>query len=285
MKNRKKIQSTICNTSPALTVFFSMALSFTPQHALAETTDFGGSPEEYKGDGDLVPPRCQVEAPRTTKSPFSLKWDCTDNDEDHSPKENIKTSAWIRRTTDTRWRLVDHFLGFPASLLVENSILQLPPDAEIRAGLPVQLRIEASDAAGNTTFSPALTVLRRDTELESCALEIKTTSSTVAANDIEIIASQLSDSSYGITSSSSTEASPCELEDVCKADSIITIDASFSVVSDTGEAEGTLTIMPGTSLSVEGNVEPDNESALTHVTLSGTATFDGEEGSVTLICE
>ena len=82
-----------------------------PAIAYADTTDFGGYPERFKGAGDRIPPRCQIDLPRASAEPFFVKWNCTD---DNAEPSDIRSEVWIYRKGAPTGALLQNFLGFPA---------------------------------------------------------------------------------------------------------------------------------------------------------------------------
>lgn len=257
--------------------------------AVAETLDFGGYAERFKGKGDRIPPHCQIDMPDAASSSFFISWYCTD---DNASEDDIKTELWIFRKNEPASVLLRTFLGFPAAVKIDEGILQ---SADFKAGLPASFRLVAWDRAGTTTISPLLTVLPQDSKLQTCTLEVKTSSteatetttgtpaSTVTLKNVSILAKNTSNGNYTLSMSSAQKASPCELDSICEEEQMVKFVASVSL-QDESVAKGNVTITPGSvSSSLEGSYKGEAD-ALESLNLSGEATIDQKAASVSLVC-
>ena len=150
-------------------LFFAITLSmgtFLISNAYADLRDFGGEEVEFKGDGDKVPPKCQIDLPSGTTSAFAVKWYCED---DTAPEHEIRTELWMQRRGADRPIKLDDFLGFPANVNIDETVLNSLTVAE---GLPAAFRLVARDRAGVASISEFFTVLPQSNSLENCSLEL-----------------------------------------------------------------------------------------------------------------
>jgi hypothetical protein len=275
--------------------FLLLAFS-TPSFAI--TTDQGGHDDKFTGGGDRVPPQCQLDLPSSASSAFVVKWSCFDNFADKTPQSSIRTSLWIRRANDTRWLKLDDFLGFPASVLVDEGILQITPTASFDTGLPVSFRLEATDTAGITTISKTRTVLGSDDTLNSCDLVLTTDSTestggttglpamNVTASNATVSTTQSLLTSLSISTPAQVIAAPCEVDDVCSNNSLILLDATVGLDEDNGTASGTLAITPGiSSFEVSGTYQQTAAGQVINLSLTGTTEVNGATANVSLSCE
>jgi len=264
------------------------ALLSNPQGVSAETLEFGGRPERFRGRGDLTPPHCTVQAPSAAGVPFQILWACEDDD---SAAPDIRTELWVLEKGAQAWRLVNPFLGFPAGMDVTAGVLR---STTVKEGLPATFRVVALDRAGNTTFSPALTVNPGDSANLSCNLSI-TTSATetsdsgdttgVPSQTVEItgmVAEVLlsSSTSFSISAGAQT-ATICEVDSICQSDGKIQFAGSGT--NDSG-ANFELSVAPGNfSASLTGSVTTGG-SSVSAVSLSGVTAFEDVSASVELSC-
>jgi hypothetical protein len=133
----------------------------------AEVTEFGGHPARFKGNGDLQPPLCHIEAPTQANSPFFIQWNCTDNE---SSPDELRSEVWlVRKNAPIPYKVTD-FLGFPASVRIEKEHLidftgmesheshEILRQTSFEELLPVGIRLLVRDRSGNASLSPVLTV-------------------------------------------------------------------------------------------------------------------------------
>lgn len=258
----------------------------------AITFDIGGYKEKFKGGGDKEPPRCQVDIPAFSTEPFFIKWNCEDN---WANQEDIRSEVWIYRKDAPRGVLVAQFLGFPASLLVDEGLLQLTEEQEFVDALPVNFRIVATDRAGITTLSPFLTVADTASSLNFCTLTVVTEetesdeetvglpSMTVLLESEEVLYRRLSPDSFEIILGDPVVADPCEVDELCVNDAALTFEAQFLIASEES-ASGKVIISPTDSVvDVTGTATLDGD-LLTAVSLTGLTTVDGVTAEVELLC-
>ncbi len=273
----------------ALVLVAALAAAAPISTAWAETSDFGGYSARFKGDGDKIPPECQIDLPRGSSEPFFVKWNCTD---DNAEREEIRTQLWIFRKGAASGDLLKSFIGFPAAVKIDEAALGV---ANFTDGLPAQFRLVAEDRAGITAISPLLTVQIQDNSVDQCDLRVtaKATEatggttglpeSTVAVSDAAVQASQTSASNVSIVTTSAAEAETCEIESLCENDSKLTFRAPITLGSNSS-ASAKLTISPGALLVEMTGTTQVKDSALTSISLSGTTEIEGREADVTLDC-
>ena len=263
------------------------AMSAAP--AAAETLNFGGYSSRFKGNGDLIPPECQIDLPTGSSEPFFVKWNCTDN---YADRDDIRTELWIYRKGATAGERLKSFIGFPAAVKIDQSVLGVTTFTD---GLPVQFRLVAMDLAGITAISPLLTVRAQDNSVSKCDLRIiaKATESTggttglpessVVVQGAAVETTQTSTTNVTIVTPVAAEADPCEIETVCSDGSKVAFRAPVTIASDS-TATAKLTVSPGALLiDLVGAVEV-KDSAVSTIALSGTTEIDGREAEVTLDC-
>lgn len=257
--------------------------------AIAETTDFGGFSERFKGGGDKIPPRCQIDVPTASAEPFFVKWNCTD---DNAASQEIRSELWLYRKGAPTGELIANFLGFPASVRIDEGLLGVGAFAE---GLPISLKLLARDRAGITTISPSFVVRAQDNTLNDCDLTIETAASesngdttgtpseTVSVTGANVNVSQTGDNQLSVSTAGSVLASPCEINAVCFDNSRLTFSASLTLEAD-GTSSGAITVVPGSIVaSVKGTTTVDGVN-LKALEVSGETTVDGTNATVTLSC-
>lgn len=269
-------------------VYFAVTLFFATA-SQAENIDFGGRSEKFKGGGDKEPPQCQVAIPQAARAPFFIKWNCVDNWAD---KDDITSELWIYRKDAPAGKLVTNFLGFPASVYIDESMLQVE---NFEDGLPVGFRIAARDRAGITTFTKMLTVGAQNTALESCDLQILTQpteskgdttgqpAQSVVAENGEITSTQVTNSSTRIVTPTSVSTETCEIESVCSDDDKLMFDMSFTVGED-NSITGTLIVSPGVLTVEMSGTATVSSYVVTDVQATGTTTIGGAEATVSITC-
>ena len=263
--------------------------------AAADTRDFGGSPDAFKGGGDKTPPRCQINVPRAATAPFFVKWDCSD---DTSSDDQIRTELWVTRKGARIPVKVADFLGFPASVFIDEGILQ---SATVAEGLPASFRLLARDRAGIATFSPVQTVQNQDNSVSSCDLQLVTDNTeadggttglptmTVTVIDASVATSQRSASDVTIATGNDNPAtaSPCEIPELCDEEmdtGDIVFVSTINIEAD-NDITGTLVITPGdVEVNLEGTAQV-SDSILASINSSGTTVIDGVVTNVTFNCE
>lgn len=269
---------------------FLASLLLAPALAKAETHDFGGYTERYKGGGDKIPPRCQLDLPSASTTAFFAKWNCSD---DNSDPQEIRTELWLYKKDSTAGQLVANFLGFPAAVKIDEGLLGVTTFTE---ALPFSIKLLARDETGMTTISPQLSVQAQDNSVQTCKLSINTeatesTGSTtgtpafnVTVEKADVHVSQR-DSSQLTISAEKSPAEPCEIDSVCSDDSKVSFFTDFIFSSVTsGVVAGLLTVLPGSprvGVSGTGNI---SDLVLQDLEVSGTTTIDGASATVKLTC-
>ncbi len=256
----------------------------------AETLDFGGHPERFKGGGDRTPPECQLDIPRAASGPFFIKWNCVD---EYTNPQDIRTQLWIYRNGEAASALNSDFLGFPAAAYIDENVLRV---SEFSDGLPVGFRLYAWDRAGIATVSPLKSVLRQASGLGTCTVQLATEatestgdttgvpSSSVALSNIDVVSQELGENKLRVFNASGSTASPCEISSVCEDDEQVSFDATITIADD-DTFTGTIAISPGSvSSTLTGTTATKDDTFVTSVQGSGTTTIDGTETGVTLNC-
>ena len=254
----------------------------------ADTSAFGGYIERFKGAGDRVPPQCVVDIPSAAASPFFIKWNCED---DESMSDELRSEVWIYRNGEPRGFLAGSFIGFPASLFVDEAVAR---EETFTNSLPLRFRLIVRDRAGLAAVSPFIVVSRQDNSVDECSLFLATEAtlsdgsttgipSLVVSVDDSTLDIQSDSTSLSVNSLGSEAASTCEITSVCEDDDNVSFSGSFSLDS-LGNASGTLSISPGSpTVSLSGTATL-TDSILERVQLSGTTIIDDLETTVTLDC-
>ncbi len=270
----------------ALAIFLSSSVN-----AYAETTDFGGYPERFKGAGDKIPPECQIDLPKSTVNPFFIKWNCTD---DNAESQDIRTELWMYKKGATSGQLLSSFLGFPAATQIDAGILNA---ASVKDGLPASFRLVAIDRAGITTISPILTVTAQDNSVDTCDLTItrSATQSSGSTTGIPELTVKTVDTAVKVGQPSTTEltvssgtitAQPCEIDSLCFNGQRISFSASvaFSKKAGDNSVKGKVSVIPGSLvIDVSGTSTVDGV-VLKSLSLSGSGTIDGIDATLSLDC-
>lgn len=274
----------------ALATFTALFFS---QLALAETSDFGGYATRFKGRGDRVPPRCQLNVPNATTEPFFVKWNC---DDEGTLAADIRSELWLYRNGSQTGELVGNFIGFPASVFVDRFLLH---SESVASGLPAGFKLVARDRAGNAAISPVTFTRAQDNALGSCSLAIVTEASDstdettgtpaleVNANNVGVTVSQTSTLQLSLSSKSTAFASPCEIDTVCFDGARLTFSSTLTLGSGdkAGEAEGTVSVIPGSLVvPVKGSASVDG-TELQNLSVSGETKIDNQKATVTLTCD
>ncbi len=276
-------------------VFVALAAST----AFAQTHNFGGWEERFKGEGDMEPPQCQIEVPRNTTSAFFVKWNCTDNE---APADQIRTELWMLRNGAQAPVKISEFLGFPASVQIDEGLLE---SETIEAGLPAAFRLVARDRAGVGVITPYLQVSAQSSAANVCDLEINrestestggttgTPESSVVVEEASVVIEQPQPSNVNISSNSSQNADPCEIDDICANNAKVTfqaaaelddVDDHSSTQSGTFAASGSISISPGSvESSLEGTARLSN-GELSSLSLQGETQIDGADALIELRC-
>lgn len=279
----------ISHTLAAVTLLSMAGLAHS---AYAETTDFGGFSERFKGRGDKIPPRCQIDLPTTATEPFFIKWNCSD---DNAAAGEIRTELWLYRNGAPAGELIANFLGFPASVQIDQGLLRTE---KLTDGLPASFKLVARDRAGIATISPLFTVRAQDNALSLCSLTVHedSTSSSgsttgspsadVETGDSSVNVTQTSTTQLGIATKGSVVGSPCEIDAICSNDTLITFSSNLTLGSgnDAGKAEGTVSIIPGSLVVNVSGTASVNNSQLQSVNVTGTASIEGRDATVSLTC-
>lgn len=264
--------------------------------AVAETTEYGGYPDRFKGKGDTEPPQCGLTLPRAAIEPFFVQWYCVD---DVSPSDEIRSELWILRNGALAPDKIKDFLGFPASVLIDEAILQV---GEFTDGLPVSVRLVARDRAGNAVITPFILVLSQDNSLNTCDLQVITeatesTGDTTGVPSLSVVVDkalvatqQLSDEDLRVFTPTEVLANPCEIDSICVNNSELRFDSSLTLAEEeeglsAQTASGTVNVTPGdVSADVSGTAEVES-GALQSLNVTGSTVVDGQDATVTLTCE
>jgi hypothetical protein len=259
-----------------------------PLSASAQILEFQG--DKFKGEGDKRPPKCEVSKPASVNEPFSITWNCEDDDTD---AEEIRTELWIYRSFDPGGELVGNFLGFPAAAWIDETTLGATP---FTSGLPVTFRLLARDRAGNASITSDFSVTEKSDTLSSCTLAIVTEetestetttgipSSSVVLTNVSISTQDAGTNSITIASLGSNLAKPCEISDICEESDRVSFSASV-ITSGSTATGGTLTTSPGGIITskLTGTVERSGNS-ISGIDVSGTGEIDDLATEVTLSC-
>ena len=255
----------------------------------AETADYGGYNERFKGGGDKIPPECQLDLPTASLSPFFVKWNCSD---DNAMPQDIKTELWIYRKDAPAGALLASFLGFPASVQIDEHVLGV---TNFKEGLPVAFRLRAVDRAGITMVTPLLSVTAQDKSLDTCSLHIVTeqTASTgdttglpsqsVIVEDAAVAVQEISETEIRIITPSSVTASTCEIESICSDGDKVLFEASLALASG-NTTSGTLIVTPGNFTPAVTGTTTEDGVTLSGVSVTGDATVNGANATFTLNC-
>ncbi len=273
----------------AIVFLVPAAALFVAAYAVAETTDFGGFSERFKGGGDKIPPRCQIDLPTASTEPFFVKWNCTD---DNAAPEEIRSELWVYRNGAPAGDLVANFLGFPASVHIDEGILGV---ANFTDGLPVGIKLLARDRAGITTISPLFTVRAQDNNVSTCSLSINkegteasggttgTPSESVDVGSANVNVTQSSASQVSVAAAGSLLASPCEIDSICHDDSRLTFTSNLTISGTS--ANGTVSVTPGNLVvNVTGSATVDGVMLETF-NVSGETTIEGKDATLSLSCD
>ena len=273
------------------TVLASTVLASAAVTAHGETLDFGGTAEKYKGSGDKTPPQCQINYPTASVEPFFIKWYCVD---DIADTLDIKTEVWIYRKGSPVGQLLTSFLGFPASLKVDESLLHVTNFSE---GLPVSFRFVASDRSGNTTMTQLLTIQAQDNSVSTCNLSVVAAASESSGSttglpeqkativDSPVLVSQTTSSNLQVSNKTKETSKTCQIDSICADSSQLSYKGDLSFDSgSTSSLSGEVTVTPGDlTVEVTGTGTLSNQQ-LQSLEVSGTTTFEGRETTVTLSC-
>ena len=279
------------NTNFLTSIIFSVSIISSqlifPGAAAADLEAFGGSDQRFKGEGDKNPPACQVEYPRGASSPFFIKWNCDDGE---AIRDELRSEVWVYTTGGARGKLAGSFIGFPASLYVDENTVG---STDFTSVFPLRFRLLVTDRAGNAAVSPVLTVDSQDNSVEQCNLTLITAStqavgSTTGIPSLSVVLEDktlqtaTSSERLVVTSFGDDPTSICEITSVCANGERISYNTTLSLSNTT--ASGTLLISPG-NVSVEVSGTPTiANSILSSVEVSGTTTIDGSTTQVTLSC-
>lgn len=271
-----------------------LAVLFVPAHTFAQTSSFGGWPERFKGKGDRIPPECVFDVPASASQPFFVKWNCTD---DYTLESDIRTELWMLRKNATAAQKVSQFLGFPASVLINEGLLQ---SEALTDGLPVSFRLLAWDRAGNEVVTPYLTVAEEGTLASTCNLKIVTEATestggttglpaeTVQADEVPVTTTKNEDGSFKIMTIATATASPCEITDICASENKISFEANIgaSAAGETTSAvTGTVLVKPGDVQATVTGTGEFSDTTMNSLDVAGTTTINGTNAEVTLVCQ
>lgn len=273
----------------ALYLAVSLVL-ISPLLVSAETVDFGGHDDEFKGAGDKTPPQCQINFPKASTTSFYIRWNCED---DVAAPDTIQSELWItRQGEDIAARKIESFLGFPAAAFIDEKQLGTTTFTE---GLPATFRLIARDTAGNAAVSNVITIRAQDTSISDCTVKVATekTEAVGGTSGIPSLKVTLSDVPVTVTSSSNiqtvtissseqTTADPCEIDSICTKSDELNFTARVTSQSN-GTASGTLAIAGGVSAELTGTSTFEN-AEVTALELSGETQIEGTGATVTLSC-
>lgn len=275
------------NGSPLIKLALGVAILMGSGEAFSETLDFGGKSEMFKGRGDRIPPTCQASAPNSAGAPFLVLWNCVD---EGTAQPELRSEIWVLRNGSSAWDHLKTFLGFPAGLEITPEHLLAET---VKEGLPASFRVVGIDRAGNTTFSPLLTVNPGDSGNLTCSVSVNTEGSetdefgsttgvpaqSVVLSSVPTEAISSSASAFSFSSAAATVANPCEIDAICGESGEISFAGSGTVA---GTASIELTI--GTlSASLSGSVTQSG-SVVSAIQASGTATIEDSLATVELSC-
>ena len=252
--------------------------------------DIGG--DKFSGGGDQRKPECQISHPLSAGAPFYIKWNCED---ESATRGELVTEVWILRPGAPRYVKVSDYLGFPASLEVNEDLLGGP----FSEWLPASFILIARDTAGNAAVSAPFTITNRDNDVDTCSLSISTraTQSSGDTTGVPSLSAQLSSVSTYTQSTNNTTfavsmftpqaAEPCEIDSLCSderdQEDEIFFSASITVRED-GSADGRLNVNPGElAINVEG-AGTVSDDILQEVSVSGTTIVDSVVTDFTLTC-
>ena len=252
--------------------------------------DIGG--DKFSGGGDQRKPVCQISHPLSAGAPFYIKWNCED---ESATRGELVTEVWILRPDAPRYVKVSDYLGFPASLEVNEELLGGP----FSEWLPASFILIARDTAGNAAVSAPFTITNRDNDVDSCSLSINTraTQSTGDTTGVPSLSAQLTSVSTYTQSTNNTTfavsmftpevAVPCDIDSLCTNDRDQEDEIFFSAsitVRDDGSADGRLNVNPGElAINVEGSGTVSDD-ILQQVSVSGTTIVDSVVTDFTLTC-
>ncbi len=260
---------------------FIGALAFSTQ-TFAEVSTFGGDKEQFVGDGDLVPPECTFDIPSIASEAFFVKWDCTDN---NSPKEDLRSELWIKPKGQNISRKVKDFLGFPASVEVNEGLLKSISETKVEDSvdvesvlafedyLPAEFRLIVRDRGGASTISEVHTVLSGSSL--SCDATILTEGSEATGDSTGLPSLEASatavdgaNSGGGVQSLNAFIFSTCEIDELCKDSEKYSFSISeagdFTLISSNSSFTGTgeLVVEDGGSTSFIGSFSTSNTGNL-----------------------
>lgn len=269
----------------ALGVFLLQA----PRVSSADTTDFGGYSDRFRGDGDKQPPRCQIDIPRASTTPFFISWNCVD---DAASPDEIRTELWMLRKNANAPVKVADFLGFPASVRVDEGLLGA---ASMSDGLPASFRLLARDRSGVASLSPFLNVSAQDNNLSSCDLQITTeageadvggSTMSVVAQSVPVRVSQRENTDLNLETSAATAATPCEIAALCQSETEGANQIAFAATLTTSGStiSGELSVNSGALVAQLSGTTDIANAALGSFQASGKTTIQGSVADVNLVC-
>lgn len=263
-----------------------ISLALMSGSASADTIDFGGNEQEFKGAGDKVPPQCQIELPTSASEPFFIQWSCEDN---FSPTQDLQSELWITRKDAPAAQLLGKFLGFPASVQIDPGALGT---VSLGAGLPATFRLLARDRAGNLASTDPITVIGGDTPTSSCELRVNAVpTGETSTNETGVVLStdalesqELSASSLLVRTTTEQTASPCTIDALCQNEQALTFTSQVDL-SGAGTVSGTLSIAPGDiAVALAGTAETTTDGKIASFNATGSGTVDGEATEFALTC-
>lgn len=283
----------------ALGLFAALSLISAPlfSHVEAQTfsnneqlIDIGG--DGFSGGGDKTKPNCQISHPLSASTDFYIKWNCEDNT---ATRGELVTEVWILRPDAPRYVKVSDYLGFPASLLIDEALVGGP----FSQWLPASFILIARDTAGNAAISAPFTITNRDNDVDTCTLLVSTRATesngdttgipslTTRLTDVPTFTQSTNDTTFAVSMFDPEVADPCEIDELCKDGGDDENEVFFSAsitVDEEGQADGRINLSPGEFvINVEGTGTV-SDSILDSVTLKGTTIIQDTVTDVVLNC-
>ncbi|HMO16835.1 MAG TPA: hypothetical protein PKA63_03170 [Oligoflexia bacterium] len=299
--------STISIASILSLVSIQMIGSSIPVAVSEEITEFGGYPARFKGDGDLEPPLCNVEAPKSASEPFFIKWNCTDNE---SGPDELRSEVWILRQGAQIPVKIADFLGFPASVLIEKGHLidyATIGEDEIKRSeaatkpfdsyLPIGIRMLVRDRSGTSALSPVLTVIPGESSFSECSINLSTearsaTKEVTGVPSLSAVAPIVTVQTNGslgentvITSSEDFTFGVCEISSLCGSDGASSFFNFELTLKNEGQGDVVITSSDRRrSLTAALNSETRTTQSGAGISLNGKAELEGDTILVSVKC-
>ncbi len=276
-----------------MTKFYSITLAIfliIPALVSADVIEHGGDEETIKGDGDQVPPKCQLDYPSSATSAFDVKWSCFDN---FTPQEEIRTELWVFRQQDLKPVLMQSFLGFPAAARIDETVLET---TNFASALPVGIKLRAVDFAGNSTTSPLVSIGTTSNAISNCSISVVTEaveatetvtgtpSLTVSTTESQVASSKSGTINYNVSTSTEASTTNCEIDSICINQGNISFSGAFEVAESDASISGQATLNPGEiAVEVTGSATRSGNT-LSQLQAEGETTVDGTPATLTISC-